>query len=268
MNLLLKLLIFAIGAVILMPVNLKSQTLASPIAPERIIYYGQLGLVFGLGQNFQSGKYYVACDDCIFEDGVKFGYTIGLNYEYKLTDMLNIGIMGLFDDYGLRNSYVENERVQVRSTDGSYNETITIPFRHTAESDFTMISFMPHIKFFPTKFLFINLGLNLGIQSSANIKHEKELLRTTAKLSNGAVVDVKIEGTDATSVVIEDNRFPLLNMPQMSLVPMVGFHFDIKDRFYLRPFFMYRIPLTNFSDRGEDFMISTWRLMFEASLKL
>ncbi len=268
MNLLLKLLIFAMGALMMVPAHLKAQTLASPIAPERIIYYGQLGLVFGFGQNFQSGKYYVACDGCIFDDGVKFGFTIGLNYEYKIADMLNIGIMGLFDDYGLRNSYVENERIQVRSTDGSYNEIITIPFRHSAEADFTMISLMPHIKFYPAEFLFLNLGLSFGVQGSANIKHEKELLRTTAKLSNGAVVDVTIEGTNATSVVIEESRFPQLNMPQISVVPMLGLHFDIKEKIYLRPFFMYRIPLTNFSDRGEDFMINSWRLMFEASIKL
>lgn len=245
-----------------------NQTLASPIQPERILYQGQLGLVIGLGQNFQSGKYFVDCEDCVFEDGVKFGYTIGLNYEYSIHEMINIGVMGLYDDYGLKNSYVENERLNVQSDDGSYNEFISIPFRHTAALDLTTFSIMPHIKFFPARIFFVDLGFSMAMPINSNIKHEKELLKTTARLSNGAVVDISIDGTNATKVVIEDNEFPLQNSPQFSLVPMTGFNFVINNKIFLRPFFMYRIPLNNFSDRGENFMLNSWRFMFEVSLKL
>lgn len=268
MNLLLKTLMIVIVVSLSSSTQAISQIEASPIQPERLYNYHQLGLVIGLGQNFQSGKYYVECDDCIFEDGVKFGYTIGLNYEFNIDDMFNVGIMGLFDDFGLKNSFVENERLNVSSEDGTYNEIITVPFRHTAESKFTAISIMPHLKFHPAKFVFFDLGFSLGFPLSSNIKHEKELTQTTARLSNGAIVDISIDGTQETKVVLEDNEFPEVNQPQFSIVPMLGFNYVIKNKVFLRPFFMYRLPISNYSERGEDFMVNSWRIMFEFSMKL
>lgn len=268
MNLLLKTLMIVIVASLSTANQAESQTMPSPIQPEQLYNYHQLGLVIGFGQNFQSGKYYVDCDDCVFEDGVKFGFTIGLNYEYNLSNMINIGVMGLFDDFGLKNSFVENEKLNVTSDDGSYNEIITVPFRHTAEAKFTTFSIMPHIKFHPVKFVFFDLGFSMGIPLSSNIKHEKELTKTTARLSNGAIVDIRIEGTQETKVVLEDKEFPEVNKPQFSIVPMIGLNFIVNKKIFLRPFFMYRLPISNYSDKGEDFMINSWRIMFELSLKL
>lgn len=268
MNLLLKTLMIVIMASLSSANQAISQLQATPIQPEQLYNYHQLGLVLGLGQNFQSGKYNVDCDDCIFEDGVKFGYTIGLNYEYNLDDMFNIGIMGLFDDFGLKNSFVENEKLNVTSDDGTYNEIITVPFRHTAEAKFTAFSIMPHIKFHPTEFIFFDLGFSIRLPLSSNIKHEKELTKTTARLSNGAIVDIKIEGTQEIKVVLEDKEFPQVNKPQFGIVPMIGLNFVVKHKIFLRPFFMYKLPISNFSDKGENFMINSWRIMFEISMKL
>ncbi len=248
--------------------DLNGQDLSSPIEPAEIPKVTYLGFVFGVGQNFQSGKFFVDCENCEFENGVQTGITLGLTYKREINKFLNWGTMLLFDTYNLESKFRETEIFKYEFAVDQDAVNIPIEFRHTATADFSMLSLNPFIEVTPASFFFARLGFNAGFVVGANINHQKELLTRKAKLENGVTVDIKLADSKGTVEVVEDGEFPEVNSFQMSLTPMIGFIIPFSKSVIFSPYYLHRIPLNKMSEFGEDFKINSYRIMFELSFKL
>ena len=247
--------------------ELFAQQYSSPIVPAdpKDEY---LGIVFGLGQNYQSGKFYVDCENCEFESGVKTGFTIGLNYNRQINEYLNWGSLLLYESFSIESKFREFEQFSYQFSPTEDAVNIPIEFRHTALADFGQLSLVPYIEILPTNWFFARLGLSGGLVVGANINHTKELLLRKAVLDNGISVDIKLANTKQTSQVVEDGDFPEVNSFQLSVNPMIGFRIPFSKTVLFAPYYMHRIPLMNMSEFGEDFKISSYRIMFELNFKL
>lgn len=247
-----------------------SQNLSNPIFPAKQSLPDYLGITLGLGQNFQSGKMYVECPGCIFEDGVKFGYTIGAYYDSHINEFLTYGADINFSNNGIKTSYIENELIDVISTEISYRETVNIPFRHIADVEISNINLIPYIKLIPLNFLFFKVGFGFNFVTSSNLRHDKELLKNEVILSNGTITKVRLADTKSNVATIQDGEFKDLEKFFLSINPSIGFNipFDSKRNVVFSPWLMYLLPLSDISKNGEAFKINQWRILFSISFKL
>lgn len=247
-----------------------SQNLSNPIFPAKPTLPDYLGFTLGLGQNFQSGKMYVECPGCVFEDGVRFGYTIGAFYESYINDFLTYGADINFSNNGIKTSYIENELIDVVSTEISYRESVNIPFRHISDVDISTINLIPYIKLIPWNFLFFKVGFGFNFVASSNLRHDKELLKNEVILSNGTITKVRLADTKGNLATIQDGDFKDLEKFYLTINPSVGFNipFDSKRNVVFSPWLMYSLPLSDISKNGEAFKINQWRILFSISFKL
>lgn len=259
---LLFLLPFSIFLSFLMNQEIEAQTLATPLNPEEYPYESELGIIIGFGGNTQSGIFSSSCD-CDFENGSKFGYTLGAFYEFEFIESLEFGLAGLYDYRGVESEYEELENVKVISQGSGNEEEVRIKFTNIGEADVSYFSLVPYLKWMPFRVMFLKTGLNFGFPLSSNIKHAKVLETKTARLSSGEIVSVELPDGDGDTQVIQDEEMPELNSMYLSIDPAIGFNFRFSEDFAFSPYFQYSIPLSNVSSIGSDFKVSTWRIMFE-----
>jgi len=239
-----------------------AQKLATPLKPEEYPYDNEIGILFGLGGNIQSGIFKSSCD-CDFENGTGFGYTFGALYEYEILQTLELGAAALIDYRGVASEYQEIESVPVTSQHSGLSERVNVLFTNQGEADLTYLSFVPYVKWNPFRFMFVRLGLNVGFPISTNIKHTKILETKTAKLSTGEIVSIELPDGDGNQQIIQDDEMPEVNSPFLALDPAIGFTIHLSDKLSFAPVFQYSIPLSNISETGNDFKVSTWRVLFE-----
>ncbi|MFP4527745.1 MAG: hypothetical protein ACLFQX_04280 [Candidatus Kapaibacterium sp.] len=247
--------------------NARAQKISSPLNPVKGPEPEQAGLVVGFGQNYQSGSFLVECEDCLFEGGVGFGWTFGGIYEKQFTEGLRYGAMLMLEGKGIESTFQEHEPVEVNSEATGQPETVNILFRHTGEVSATALTALPFVKWAPSDYFFVKLGPTFSYVMSAGIKHTKELMQETVRLSTGEVYD--LSGVDGSnSMVVEDGDFPEVNALQIGLSPMVGLNIPASEDVFLSFVYQHVVPLNNFSEYGEDFKIGSWRILFELRFRL
>lgn len=249
---------------------LSSQTVydPTPLMPAKDRIPGYIGFIIGMGQNFQSGEFYVDCLDCVFEKGVAAGFTVGISYDRVALPWLKYGIAGLYDYSGIKSSFVETEIIPFELKNSGIKEDIAVQFRHTGDIDLHYLTAMPYIKLEPVKFFFFRLGFGASLVMGSAIKHDKELLQQEVTLSNGTTIYISIPGNNSYSSTIQNSEVRNLNSLQFFLMPAMGFKINFSETTYLMPYFQYNIPFTNISDKGKDFKINQWRLLFELGFKV
>ncbi len=248
--------------------KLFSQYLDTPLNPAKDKVQGWNGFIFGLGQNFQSGEYYVDCEDCIFDGGVNTGFTLGYSYDRRPIEWLKYGIAIYYDNSGIKNTFSETELVNFQLENSDIKEKVPVKFKHNSDVDLHLLTAMPYLKFEPFNWYFFRLGLGVSYILSSKINHTKELLQNTATLSNGSVVTIKISDSDENKVTIQDSPIRELNSIQWNLIPATGFKFNFSETTYLLTYIQYNIPFTNISEQGKDYKINEWRLFLELGFKI
>lgn len=248
--------------------KLLSQDFATPLDPEKMRNQKEVGILFGLGQNFMSGNFRTECDCPEFINGTKFGYSIGAIYEMDFASRFMWGAALIFSNRDIYSEYQIIEDVRLQSVITGKLETAPIKFKHKANADFSYLTLMPYIKWNLTNFMFVRLGVSGSFVLNNKIKHEKELLQKTARLSSGEIVSIKIDSENEFSTIVEDGDFPQTNSFQISLDPMLGFNIPIEENLFLSPVFQYSLPLSNISEKGENFKVSGWRFILELRLAL
>ncbi|GAB1371514.1 hypothetical protein MASR1M45_15760 [Candidatus Kapaibacterium sp.] len=263
-----RLLYIIIVSMILFQITALSQYVHTPLIPAKDKIPGWNGFMIGLGQNFQSGEYYVDCEDCIFDGGVGTGFTLGASYDRKATDWLKYGIAVMYDYSGIQNAFSETEQIQFELENSGIKENININFRHTAQSDFHFINFMPYLKFEPWNFFFFRMGFGGALLLDSRIVHEKELMQRTVQLSNGAIVTVRIPNSNSDKVTIQDSQVQEVSNFNLYLMPASGFKIDFSETTYLMTYLQYSLPLNNISEFGKDYKINQWRIFLELGFKV
>lgn len=255
---------------VLIITNLKllSQDMATPLDPEKMPNQREIGILFGFGQNFMGGNFRTACECPEFINGVKFGYSFGALYEMDFTPKFMWGAALIYSIRDVLSEYQIIEDVPLKSLITGKPETVPIKFKHKANADFSYLSVMPYLKWNLSDFLFFKLGFSASFVLNNHIKHEKELLQKTARLSSGETVTIKLDSENGTSEIVEDGAFPLTNSTQFSIDPMIGFNIAIEENVFISPLFQYSLPLTKISENGDNFKISAWRILIELRLAL
>jgi len=264
-----KLLFFALFVSILIAFTsiVNGQQLATPLTPEEYPYDNEVGILFGIGGNIQSGIFSSSCN-CDFKNGTKFGYTFGALYEYEIMQTFELGAAALIDYRGVESEYQEIENISVTSQQSGASERVNVLFNNLGETDLTYFSLVPYAKWNPFRFMFVRLGLNVSFPMSTNIKHTKILETKTAKLSTGEIVAIELPDGDGDTQIIQDEEMPDVNSPYLSLDPAIGFTIFFSDKISFSPVFQYSMPLTNVAEIGSDFKVSTWRILFEFKFSL
>jgi hypothetical protein len=224
----------------------------------------EAGLMLGLGQNIQSGSYFVDCEGCEFMDGTKFGYSLGFFYEYSLNQNFLIGAMGIYDDMSIVSSYIEIEPVELQNTSLG-NNIVDVAFRHESEFGLSSFSIAPYIKWNFTKNFFIRSAFAAGFATNSSLSHSKSLLDRFITLSNGEVVEVTLEGSDDNTAILQDGDAEGVNDFYMAVLPAIGAEFGLSKRATLGSSFQYNIPLTTVYENGDSFGINQWRIFVEFS---
>lgn len=258
---------FIVAILIAVQVDLSAQYIPTPLGPAKDKVPGYIGFIVGFGQNYQTGEFYVDCPDCIFENAVGTGFTLGASYDRVALPWLKYGIALFYDYSGIKSSFLETELIPFELQNSGLKEDIPVEFRHTANVDFHNLIAMPYVKIEPVDFFFIRLGFGLSYIFSSKIKHDKELLQKVATLSNGATVSIRIPGIDGYKVNIQDSQVSDLNNLQLYLMPAIGFKLNISTTTYLKPYFQFNLPLSDISGYGKDYRINEWRIFLELGFK-
>lgn len=248
--------------------KLFSQDLATPLDPEKLRNQREIGILFGFGQNFMGGNFRTECDCPEFIDGVKFGYSFGALYEMDFSPKFMWGAALIYSNRDVFSEYQIIEDVQIQSVITGKPESAPIKFKHKASADFSYLTLMPYLKWNIVDFMFIKLGFSGSFVLNNHIKHEKELTQKTARLSSGELVSIQLDSENGTTKVVEDGEFPQTNSFQMSINPMIGFNIPLEENLFVSPVFQYSLPLSNISEKGENFKISAWRFLLEIRLAL
>ena len=238
---------------------------STPLNPGKFHTQRETGLYFGLGQNIQAGSFLTQCDCPAFENGLGFGWKAGLFYEQDITPYFQFGAALGISQLGVTASYQYNkDRVFTTNVGGTIvNDTVPILFRQKAETQFLNFDLMPYLKWSPSDFFFLRLGVNAAFNFMSNIKHSEEILQTTVKLpSTGEIVEVTFED-GSTVAVVEDGSFPDMVSPQFYIVPAFGFNIQLSKNIFLSPVFDYSLPLSEMSSFGTNFKISSWHIIAE-----
>ena len=240
---------------------------STPLKPKLAPNQKEVGLVLGVGQNLLLGSFSPDCPNCLFEQGNRLGYTIGMVYDHEFTETWKWGFTALFHQLGFESAYREIEDIALEISD-TKTETVALKFRHLAEVDMSTFAFSPYIKWAPSSWFFLRLGITPYYIFSSNLTHSKELLQKTAVLSDGQSVTVEIPGSDNGKTILQSGEFRSINTFGVNLDPAIGLNFQMGDFFRFSPVFQYSIPLNNISSTENNFKISSWRIFAEIRLAL
>lgn len=241
----------------------------SPITPQADYKHNEFGIVLMLGGGYQTGDSYVLCEDCIFTGATGFGYSIGLTYQHQITKNFFISTQVIYDNQELEDSYVEITQSPLELENGQI-ENVNISNRHT--SNITSSSIISNVfgEYMFNELFFVRLGGFLQFPQSTNFLHEMELLTRTVTLSNGIQGELSYaddegisEGGGEFKRTIDDEEYPDVNSPIFGIHLGAGVELSISDNILISPFFMYNIPMSNFSEYGDNFRVQLWRFGLE-----
>jgi outer membrane protein with beta-barrel domain len=268
MRILLVILLFISTTFFYLPDSYAQKT-SSPLKPKSPPKQAEVGFLFGLGGNHQSGIYQQPnCDTCKFEGGNGVGYTLGFVFEQDFTSYLQWGASFRFVSKSIEASFLKTEDVNLVSIEDGDSYIRPIPFENTAEYDINSLSFQPHIKWSVFPWAFIRLGIGATYITSAHFTHTKELLKFSDTLDTGGWGPLELDGDNPKIGVVDDIDMPNISKIQFSLEPSIGFNFEISRQIYLSPVFQYSIPLTNLVSDQADFNISNWRILIELRMAI
>ena len=242
---------------------------ANPLMPGSVYLEMDYGFFLGLQGNSQSGKYFTQCD-CEFTNGYGSGFIAGALFERELFYGFKYGSALYISSKALKANFFEKEDVKVTSETSGKSEFIPINFENVSESFFLAFGVMPYLKFTPFRWMFARAGLSIDFPLSSKVTHTKELTQRTVLLGSGEIGIINLEDPRCESgkCKLEDRDFPDLVSPCLSITPAIGFNIPFSAEVNFSPLFQYFIPLSNISEHGEQFRISSWSIMLELRIAL
>ncbi len=248
-------------------ISIFSQKLDTPLIPfDKKVTKDNLGFLLGFGQNVQSGKYLVECKECEFRGGVGFNFTLGAYYEREIENNINLGLLASYSSINIESKFTEREKLGFLSKITNVTDSLPIDFLHTGKASFSFLSLTPFIRWQPTKAFFLRVGPSISFVLSNNITHTQEPVNPIVTLSSGEVG--KLTQGSGYSSTLEDGKFPNVSSTQIALWTDIGFNIPISKKVTFCPVFNYNLPFTNISSYGDNFKISTWRILLELRIKL
>ncbi|MCX8054141.1 MAG: hypothetical protein N3A67_00525 [Ignavibacteria bacterium] len=248
----------------LFSINTVFSQISDPLTPSIPKKPKEAGMFIGLGGNHQLGTSYVDCEDCKFENGNRFGYTFGLNMEdFVNENSIKYGFALMYENISVKASYREREAFEYEK-----NRFVGVNFRNTSEINTSALAIQPYLKFIGFELMFIKISPSISYIISSNLIHKKEILDESILLPNGEQVKILFPETNSNKIILEDNDYREVNSLQFGLATNIGFDFKVDNNYYLSPQFYYYYPFSKYSDYGDNFKISNWRVLIELRVKI
>ncbi|MGA2298383.1 MAG: hypothetical protein ABSG15_12630 [FCB group bacterium] len=239
-----------------------SQNLLNPAEVQPPTSHSNYGLFFGLGMNYQSGTYSTSGCKCEFNNGKGKDYLFGALFEKEVLNSVDLGIALGFNFKSLISSYISIENLDFTMNNTGIKESVRLHFRYKAESNFTYLPVIPYLKWQPVEIIFFRLGLNASVLLYSNLKHTKEMIDTSAMLSNGERISVSF--SDGSNVLIlENNKFKDIKSIIFFLEPSLGFNINIYKNIIFSPVFQSSLPLTKIDNSTDKFKLLNWKIIME-----
>jgi len=242
-----------------------SQKLDTPLQPfDNSESANFIGGQIGLGQNFQSGKFFTNCLACEFSGGVGLGYDFSIFFEREIEKKtLLMGLSVGFNGRNIQSKFNEVESLPFYLTNGDYYDSIPLTIGNTADLKLTTLSIIPYLKYEPFNFLSLRLGPSISFVTSNNLSHSQASAKSTITLPNGQTAKIKtLNGT------IENGEISQLNSTLIGLDFQIAVPLHLGAKWTFAPVFAYNLPFTNISEYGQDFKINSWRLLLELKYQL
>lgn len=240
----------------------------SPLGPGAPKTQREIGILVGLGPTWQSGEFFPSCDCPNFTDGGKINLFGGLLYQQDFTSFFQWGGILGYQLLSSTASFQQKELVPFISESGRDTFNASVNFRQQAKTSFNYISLIPFINLTPFDFAFFRIGVNIAFPISSNILHTKELLDKTVRLENGEIVTLYLPGTNSTTATIEDGNIENLTSPSISLLPSVGFLFNLGINVFAGLSYTQGISLTTNTGRGKNYRLNYWLISLELRVAL
>ena len=239
----------------------------SPLRPTKDPVDQYIGVLLGLGQNFHYGQTFANCPDCVFNNGVGFGYTFGFNYERQLNTDKNK--LSYFINYGglihLSNMGYQSEYTEIRDeVINSNNQTYYSPLRYKHNSDVSIsrAGIMPYIAYYPIKYLHLRIGLDVSLLFRNNSKQTTELLDRRVTLPNGEVSDVFIQTSPNSTrrqyaLTLQDEPISDINKIYPSFCPAIGGNIYLNEKLLFSPSLAYTLGISKLSNNYAPYGVNT-----------
>ncbi len=238
----------------------------SPLGPARAPLQTELGLVFGVGPSWQTGKLFASCNCPDFEKGNGSVIFLGVDFRKDLFNPIQWGTLLGLTLIGNNASFQQRELLTFRASNNEIFKDVPVLFRQKAKLSFSQINLIPYFSIMPWDFLYFRIGLNLDFRLNSSIKHTKELLQRTVRLENGELIELSLENSD--QVTIEEGTLPQTSFLLYSLYSGLGFSFRLGINIFGDVSFCYNLPFNNVSNRGDNFKLNYWILMFNIKYAL
>jgi hypothetical protein len=246
--------------------NLEAQVyeLSTPLAPSvNSIAEESLGGYLGIGPNWASGKHYVECDSCEFQDGTATGYSLGAIYQRKAATNLYYGAILSLDIMNINSSYREIESIDI----SKYSEltgNIPIEFRHEAKMRLLYVGLAPFLAYNPTNWLTLRVAPKISIPIYSNLLHTKT--PTTKRVFvNGVEGRLRYSDDDA---IVQDSKVSELSSPLIGSDFSLMFNLTPGERSTFSLGYTQYVPFMKTTSFGDNFSINSWRVFVEFKYSL
>lgn len=270
--------VFLISAVVLPSTvmaqeeGLSSGEMASPIDPHfnSPVF---VGAIVGFGPSNQTGEFKTdKCDCPAFTEGTGINIVFGGLFEQALTRNVVIGTTLLYNYRSLTADYTQWEAVELQK-EGASKSTVRIPFLHTTNSSFTYITAQPYLKYYFFKSIFAKVGPGLSFNVGSSLRHEKDMLVTTATLDDGETVNITLPAdkdsrvVSATKAIIQDTEFPKMSGFLLSADIGLGAEIRAGKKMTISPMVQYSLPFMDVSSSGTGFKLPSFLFCLEVRYK-
>lgn len=261
--------------ILILPQLLFSQNepLSTPILPLGDGFSrDQIRVMFGIGQNFQTGQFEEPIEicDCIFDGGVGTGYTIAVDYEREIFEFLFWGAGLRFENYSFQSRFIDYRRVTaypIGVPDDSEFEPIVIPVQFEQLGNFSMnsIGFNPYLRISPFNSVMLRAGLNFSYLYSSNFEHQEILLSNV--VGDGKYI-VTASQNGLEDPTIYDAELPGVESLMIYTNLAISFPLKLPNNYSIAPGFEYSLPINgSFSSFGNS-KVGLWRMFFEIKIPL
>lgn len=209
--------------------------------------FPRIGGEIGFSSVWQTGEYLAGCGT--FREGAKLNALIALAYDYPLIPgVIRFEALAGYQGRSLKSTYVERERVAIRSADGeNVFSDVNVDFEHVGNLNLSYLFLLPSIKFYPSKYFYAGAGLSAGMLMGATSQYTKNILSKTADVPNVGLSEVyypESESSDPYSKVYPEEDRSDVSSFALDAAFYAGAEFPIGRRLKLGPRLLYTLPLT------------------------
>ncbi|SRR5581483_11388606 len=213
------------------------------------------GVEVGFGNHTEQGQIDCNCG-ANFTGGTGTGLLGSIFFELPLDYEWAIGLKGGIDFKNLSTSATVYENVVVLPPDQSQTDTFPMYVTRNGKVKATYLNLAPYAQYqFFRMGPFLQAGIDVGFLLASSLTQSRQLITTSATLSNGTTVDnlTFTNGTLSEDVPQTSTGFTGL---RLGVLLSAGYNIQVSERSVFAPLLTYDFPITTSGNTGG----SAWKI--------